>query len=145
MSRLVPKQIVAAQKAIVEITFDVLNESLGGVGKLIELNVRAVKSTLAENQQVQSMALSANEPHQLFLQQATHTKRAKEKAQSYWRHVHGILSSTLAAFTALAEARLKQRQLGSRDTAKRASDITETDDSATASSAGSTAVPAVLE
>ena len=139
---LTAEQIVAAQKAIVEITFDVLNESLACVGKLLELNVRAVKSTLAENQQVQSMALSANEPHQLFLRQATHTKRAIEKAQSYW---HGILSSTLAGVTALAEARLKQRQLGSRDTAKRASDITETDDSATASSAGSTAVPAVLE
>ena len=145
MSSLAPKQSVAAQKAVVEITFDVLYEALGGIGKLLELNVRAVKSTLAENQQVQSMALSANEPHQLFLQQATHTKRAKEKAQSYWRHVHGILSSTLAAFTALAEARLKQRQLGGRETAKRASDITETDNSATASRAESMAVPAVLE
>jgi len=80
MSSLAPKQSVAAQKAVVEITYDVLYEALGGIGKLLELNVRAVKSTLTENQQVLSMALSANEPRQLFLQQATHTKRAIEKA-----------------------------------------------------------------
>jgi phasin family protein len=145
MSSLTPKQIFSAQKAGVEMTFAVLNEAMDGLGKLVELNVQAVKSMLAENQEVLSTALSAKEPHQLFRQQATQIKPAIEKAQSYWRHVHGILSSTLAGVTALAETRLKQRQAGSRGTAERAGEVTETDDSAAESSTGSTAVPAVLE
>ncbi|MGF6634092.1 phasin family protein [Paraburkholderia sp. MM5496-R1] len=145
MSSLAPKQIFAAQKAGVDMTFAVLNEVVDGVAKLVELNVQAVKSMLAENQEVLSTALSAKKPRQLFLQQATQTTPALEKAQSYWRHVHGILSSTVAGVTSLAEARLKQRQTGSRGTAKLAGDVTETDDSVAASSTGATAVPAVLE
>src|ERR1700751_3655351 len=110
MSSLAPRQIFADQKACVEVTFAVLSEALGGIGRLVELNLQAVKSMLAESQEVLSMAPSAKEPHQLFLQQASQIKPVIEKAQSYWRHVHGILSGTLTGVTALAETRLKQRQ-----------------------------------
>ena len=51
MSSLTPKQIFAAQKAGVEMTFAVLSEAMDGLGKLVELNVQAVKSMLAENQE----------------------------------------------------------------------------------------------
>jgi len=144
MSSITPKQIFAAQKAGVEVTFAVLNEVLGSIGKLVELNVQAAKSMLAENQEVLSMAPSAKRPQQLFLQQVSQIKPAIEKAQSYWRNVHGILSSTLTGVTALAETRLKQRQAGSRGTAELAGEATETDESAAVSSSVSTAVPAVL-
>src|ERR1700756_3433899 len=110
MSSLAPEQVVAVQKTGAETTFALLNKAFNGVEKLVELNVQAVKSTLAENQEIVATALSTNEPHKLFSQQTSEAQPALEKAQSYWRHVYEILSSTHAEFAALAETQLKQRQ-----------------------------------
>ena len=144
MSSLAPKQVVAAQKSGVETTFAILNTAFDGIEKLVELNVQAVKSTLAANQDALSRALSAKGPHELFTHQASQAQPAIEKAQSYWRHVNEILSSTRAGVAALAEARFKQRKDGSRETAKQAGETTESDDNAAAGSAESTAGPATL-
>ncbi|SEB95672.1 phasin family protein [Burkholderia sp. WP9] len=110
MNSLNPEQLVAAQKAGVETTFVFLNKAFEGVEKLAGLNVQAVKSTLAENQEIIVKALSAREPRELFSQQTSQAQPALEKAQSYWRHVYEILSSTQAEFAALAEAQCKQFQ-----------------------------------
>jgi phasin family protein len=74
------------------------------------LNVQAVKSSLAQNQEIFVKAFSAGEPHALFAQQASHAQPSIEKARSYWRHVYEIISSTQAEFAAVAEAQLKQYQ-----------------------------------
>jgi Phasin protein len=71
MSSLAPEQLVAAQKTSVETTFVILNKAFDGIEKLVELNVQAVKSTLAENQETLAKALSAKEPHELFSQQTS--------------------------------------------------------------------------
>ncbi|MFL9906848.1 TIGR01841 family phasin [Paraburkholderia sp. RL17-337-BIB-A] len=112
MSSLPPEQIVAAQKAGADTTFGFLTKAFDGVEKLAELNVQAVKSSLAENQEILVKTFSAGEPHALFAQQASHAQPAIEKAQSYWRHVYEIISSTQAEFAAVAEAQLKQYQQG---------------------------------
>ena len=110
MSSLAPEQLVAAQKTNVETTFVILNKAFDGIEKLVELNVQAVKSTLAENQEILAKALSAKEPHELFSQQTSQAQPAIEKAQSYWRHVYEIISGTQTEFAALVEAKFKQRQ-----------------------------------
>jgi phasin family protein len=110
MSSLPPEQIVAAQKSGVDTTFGLLTKSFDGIEKLAELNVQAVKSSLAENQEILLKAFSAGEPHALFAQQASHAQPAIEKAQSYWRHVYEIISSTQAEFAVVAEAQLTQYQ-----------------------------------
>jgi phasin family protein len=110
MSSLAPEQLVAAQKTSVETMFGILNKAFDGIEKLVELNAQVVKSTLAENQEILSKALSAKEPHELYSQQAIQTQPAIEKARSYWRHVYEILSSTQSEVAALAEARFKQHQ-----------------------------------
>jgi len=110
MNSLAPEQLVAAQKAGVETTFALLNKSFEGIEKLAGLNVQAVKSSLAENQEIVVKALSAKEPHELFSLQTGQAQPAVEKAQSYWRHVHEILSSTHAEFAALAEAQFRLLQ-----------------------------------
>ena len=110
MSSLAPEQLVAAQKTSVETTFVILNKAFDGIEKLVELNVQAVKSTLAENQEMLAKALSAKEPHELFSQQTSQAQPAIEKAQSYWRHVYEIISGTQTEFAALVEAKFKQRQ-----------------------------------
>jgi phasin family protein len=110
MSSLPPEQVVAVQKASIDTTFGLLNKIFEGVEKLAELNVQAVKSSLAENQEILLKAVSAGEPHALFAQQASHAQPAIEKTQSYWRRVYEITSGTQAEIAAVAEAQLKQYQ-----------------------------------
>jgi phasin family protein len=104
------EQIVAAQKAGVDTTFGLLNKSFDAVEKLVGLNAHAVKSSLADNQEILVKALSAGAPQAFFAQQASQAQPAVEKAQSYWRHVYEIISSTQAEFAAFAEAQTRQFQ-----------------------------------
>ncbi|MEM5314719.1 TIGR01841 family phasin [Paraburkholderia sp. JHI869] len=110
MSTETTEQLVAAQKAGVELSFVFLNKGFEGIERLAELNVQAVKSTLAENQEFAVKALSAKEPQETFSQQSILVQPAVEKVQSYWRHVAEIFSSTQAEFAALAEGQWKQFQ-----------------------------------
>jgi phasin family protein len=110
MNSLNPEQIVAEQKAGVDTTFALLTKTFNAIEKLAELNVQAVKSSLAENQEILVRAFSAGAPQALFAQQANQAQPAIEKAQSYWRHIYEIISSTQAEFAAVAEAQFKQCQ-----------------------------------
>lgn len=110
MSSLTTEQLVAAQKAGVEASFVFLNKAFEGIERLAELNVQAVKSTLADNQEFAVKTLSAKEPQEMFSQQSILTQPAVEKVQSYWRHVYEIFSSTQAEFAGLAKAEWKQFQ-----------------------------------
>ena len=110
MSSLRPEYIGAAQKAVVDTTFEFLTKTFDSVQQLVELNVQAVKSTLDESQESLSKGLSTQEPHELFARQKNLAQTALEKAQAYWRHVCEILSGTQGEFAALFEAQLKQYQ-----------------------------------
>ncbi|MFL9869932.1 phasin family protein [Paraburkholderia fungorum] len=114
MSSLAPEQLVAVQQAGFETTFGLLTNAFEAIEKLAELNVQAVKSTLAESQEILVKALAAKEPQEVFALQASLTQPAIEKAQSYWRRVYEIISSTQAEFAATAETQLKQRQQGAQ-------------------------------
>jgi phasin family protein len=110
MSSLSGDQMVVSQRASFETLSDVWTKAFGCIEKLTELNVRAVKSTLAENQAIASMALSTKDPQELFALQAKRTQAAMEEAQSYWRHVSNIMFNTQAELTTTIEALFKQRQ-----------------------------------
>lgn len=110
MSSLSGEQAVASPRASLETLSDVWAKAFGCIEKLTELNLRAVKSTLAENQAVANMALSTKDPQELF---ALHAKRAQaelEEALSYWRHVSSIMFNTQVELAASAEAEFRQRQ-----------------------------------
>jgi len=110
MSTLTTEQLVAAQKAGVETSFVFLTKTFEGIERLAELNVQAVRSTLAENQEFAVKALSAKEPDETFSQQSILVQPAVERVQSYWRQVHEIFSSTQAEFATLANAQCKRFQ-----------------------------------
>lgn len=110
MSSLVPEQLIVAHKAALEATFGLLNKCFQGIEKLVELNLQAVKSTVAENQDIIAKAFSAKDPQELYALQTRQVQPATEKAQSYWRHVYEIISSTQAEIAAAAEAQFKQHQ-----------------------------------
>jgi hypothetical protein len=70
MSSLSGEQAVASQRASFETLSTVWTKAFGCIEKLTELNLRAAKSTLAENQAIANMALSTKDPQQLFALQA---------------------------------------------------------------------------
>jgi phasin family protein len=110
MTSTTPEQNFAAQKAVVDTTFDLLNKTFNAIEKLAGLNLQTAKSSLAENQEIFVKAFGAGAPQTFFAQQAGQAQPAIEKAQSYWRHVHEITSGTRAEFLAVAEAQLKKYQ-----------------------------------
>jgi phasin family protein len=110
MSSLSGEHAVASQRASLETLSDVWTKAFGCIEKLTELNLRAVKSTLAENQAIASVALSTKDPQELFALHAKRAQAAMEEAQSYWRHVYNIMFSTQAELAASAEAQFRQQQ-----------------------------------
>ncbi|WP_434660763.1 TIGR01841 family phasin [Paraburkholderia sp. A3BS-1L] len=110
MSSLDLEQTLAARKASLETTFELLNKTFAGIENLAGLNLQTFKSTLAENQEIAIRALSAKDPAELFALQSGQTQPAVEKAQSYWRHVYEIVSGTQTEFTETLVARSKLLQ-----------------------------------
>jgi phasin family protein len=110
MSSLSGEQVVASQRAGLETLSDIWTKAFGCIEKLTELNLRAVKSTLAENQAIANLALSTRDPQELFALQARRAQAALQEAQSYWRHVSTIMFNTQAEMAAGAEAQFKQQQ-----------------------------------
>jgi len=109
MSSLSGDQMIASQRASFETPSTVWTKAFGCIEKLTELNLRAAKSTLAENQAIASAALSTNDPQELFALHAKRTQAAMEEAQSYWRHVSNIMFNTQAELAATAVAQFKAR------------------------------------
>jgi phasin family protein len=110
MNMLVPN-FVANQKSGFEIMYSLMAKGLDGFEKLITLNSQAVNSMLVENQEAVVKALAAKDPQELFALQASQTRSATDKAQSYWRQVYEIVSAAQGEFAEVTEAHFKQSQL----------------------------------
>jgi phasin family protein len=107
MSSLDLEQSIAAQKASFESMLGILSKAFESIEKVVGLNLRAFKTILAEHQEIAARVLLAKNPQELLSLQA---QPAVEKAQSYWRHVYEIMSSTLADFTETLETQFKRHQ-----------------------------------
>ncbi|KAA1014835.1 phasin family protein [Paraburkholderia panacisoli] len=109
MSSLSGEQAIASQRTSLETLSDLWTKAFGCIEKLTELNLRAVKSTLAENQAIANVALSTKDPQELFALHAKRAQAAMEEAQSYWRHVSNIMFNTQVELAASAEAQFNKR------------------------------------
>lgn len=109
MSLLTPEQFVAAQKANLEALFGLTSKAFEGVEKLVELNLQAIRSNLAETQEHTQRALSAKDPQELLALQAGYAQPLAEKVLSYGRHVYEIASATQAEFVKVAEAHYEEQ------------------------------------
>jgi hypothetical protein len=74
MSSLSGEQAVASRRASLETLSDVRTKAFGCIEKLTELNLRAIKSTLAKFRQLATMALPTKAPQELI---ALHAKRTQ--------------------------------------------------------------------
>jgi phasin family protein len=114
MNSLVPEQLVVAQKAALEATFGFLTKGLDGIQKVTELNLQAVKSTVAESHEVIAKAFSVKDPQELYALQTRQVQLTADKAKSYLRHVYEIVSAIQTEFAGDTEAQLKTFQQNSQ-------------------------------
>ena len=103
MSLSSPEQIVAAQQANLDTSWALAKVAFDGFQKLVELNLQAVKSILAEGHENARKPLLANDPQELVALQARLTQPTAEKIQSYSRQVFAIVAATQTQFSKLAE------------------------------------------
>ena len=104
------EQIVSVQKTNVETLFGLTNKAFEGVEKLIELNLSAAKTAMAEAAQTTKLALSAKDPQELVALQTSLMQPAAEKAAAYGRYVYEIAASTGAEVSRVAEAQAAEAQ-----------------------------------
>jgi len=110
MSYLTPEQMMAAQKANVEILFGLTEKAFAGVEKLVELNLQVAKTAMAEVADTTKAAMSVKDAQELLALQQALLQPAAEKAAAYGRHVYDITAATNAEVTKVAEAQMADSQ-----------------------------------
>ena len=98
------EQIVTSQKSNLETSFGLAGTIFEGVQQLVEFNIQAAKSALAEAAQTTQAALSIKDPQELVAFQTALLQPAGEKAAAYTRGVYEIAASTGAEVTRILEA-----------------------------------------
>ncbi|MBB5501274.1 phasin family protein [Paraburkholderia sp. MM5384-R2] len=103
MNLLTPEQFVTAQKANLDAAYGLASNVVAGMERLAELNLKTIRSTLAETQENALKACSTKEPQEWLALQTTFAAPTAEKVQSYGRQLFEIVSATQSEFTQLAQ------------------------------------------
>jgi phasin family protein len=109
MNVFTPEQLVSAQQGNVTTLFALTNQAFEGFQKLVELNLQAAKSALAESEAGWQEALSGKAPGAFFTSQVGAAQPAAEKVLSYSRHLYEIASGTQAECLKIAQAQYEQQ------------------------------------
>ncbi len=107
---LTPEQVIAANKANLETLVGLTNKAFSGVEQLIELNLAAAKSTLADSQKQTNAALSVKDAQELLALQASLFQPLAEKAVAYNRHLVEIATGTGSHFQGHLESKVAEAQ-----------------------------------
>ncbi len=102
MNLLSPEQLASTQKANLDAMFVLASKTFDGWQKLVELNLRTARSSLAEAQEHALKALPSSDPQTALALQVSLVGPIAEKIQTYNRDLYGIITSTLADFAAAA-------------------------------------------
>ncbi len=106
------EQFSAATKANYESQVALLtqfaNKTFEGVEKLVDLNLKATKSSLEESREASQKLLTAKDAQEFFSLSSAQAQPTVEKGLAYGRHLAGIFSSTQAELTKTAEAQFAE-------------------------------------
>ncbi len=98
------EQIVKSQKSNADVLVGLTGKAFEGIEQLIELNLQAARTTLAEAARTTQAALSVKDAQELFALQSSLLQPAAEQAAAYSRSVYEIAASTGAEVNRVAEA-----------------------------------------
>ncbi|HEV2649872.1 MAG TPA: phasin family protein [Rhizomicrobium sp.] len=110
MSLLPPEQIAAAQKASLDALFGLTSTVFGGCQKLVELNLQASRSALADAQDSAHQVLTARDPAELAALPARLMQPMAEKIQAYNQQVFAIVAAMQTEFAKVAGAQVEAQQ-----------------------------------
>ena len=106
------EQFSAAAKANFEAQIalfsQLANKTFEGVEKLVDLNLKAAKSSLEEGQAPAQNLFAAKDPQEFFSLSSAQAQPTVEKSVAYGRHLSSIFSSTQAELTKAAEAQIAE-------------------------------------
>lgn len=89
-----PEQFVQIQKSTFEMFQAVALKSVEGVERLAELNIQAVKASLAESNAQMSAVLAAKDPKAIADMAMTGAQPGTDKVTAYAKHVYEISNET---------------------------------------------------
>ena len=104
------EHILAAQKANVETLFGLGAAAFEGVEKLIELNVTAARTALAEAAETAQSVLDAKDAQEVLALHAAALQPLAEKSVAYGRHLYEIGTTTSAEFARTVEGQFTDVQ-----------------------------------
>ncbi|SPB12850.1 phasin family protein [Caballeronia novacaledonica] len=110
MSSLAPENVIASQKAGVDTTFGLAAQSVGGFERLVDLNVRTVRTALDEHQALIAKTLSVRDPQEFFAVQNQHLQSSVQRAQAYWTGVYEIMSGVRGSYMEAAQDHIEKSQ-----------------------------------
>lgn len=90
MGSFAPENIIASQKASVDTTFGLAAQAVQGFEKLVDLNVRTLRTALDEQQALFARASSLRDPQEFFALQNQHLQDLAQRTQAYWINVYEI-------------------------------------------------------
>jgi phasin family protein len=105
-----PEQFVAAGKANLETIVELSQKAFEGVEKLIELNLQAVRASMADSAEQAKALLAAKDAQEVLALQSAYLQPAAEKASAYGRQVYEITSTTQAEVAKLLESQFASTQ-----------------------------------
>lgn len=109
----VPKELLEQQKAAVNSIVAAQNTLFNGFEKLVDLNLKVIRSTLGDVAHTSQQATEAKDPQELVSLVGSLAQPATEKAAAYSRDVYEIVSQVSSELLKLSETQVAevQRQL----------------------------------
>lgn len=104
------EQLLASQKANVETLLGLTSKAFEGVEKIVELNLAASKSALAESAEHAKAVLSVKDAQELIALQTAMFQPLAEKTAAYSRHLYEIASGSTSELSKSLEGQAAEAQ-----------------------------------
>jgi phasin family protein len=104
------EQIAATNKANLDNLFGLSNKAFAGVEKMVELNLTASRTALAESAAHAKAVMGVKDAQELIALQTSFLQPLAEKSAAYGRHIYDIASSTSTDLTKGLEGKAAEGQ-----------------------------------
>ncbi|KIG06834.1 phasin family protein [Caballeronia concitans] len=109
-SSLAPENLLASQKAGLDVTFGLASRVVEGFEKLVDLNVRTVRTALAEHQDYVTKSFSVRDPQQFFALQNAQLQASAQRTQAYWQQVIELATGVRGVYLEAAQDQIEKSQ-----------------------------------
>ncbi|MDR5739318.1 MULTISPECIES: phasin family protein [unclassified Caballeronia] len=109
-SSLAPENLLASQKAGLDVTFGLASRAVEGFEKLIDLNVRTLRTALADHQDYVTKTFSVRDPKEFFALQNAQFQANAQRTQAYWQQVAELSTGVRGVYLQAAQDQIEKSQ-----------------------------------